>query len=94
MKVNLGKEFYDVRFRHIDNFCMCTISKVIDPNAKGKENYTAIISATSKCSKLDKFNKVFGFKVAMTKALNIFGKRLRSKFWEEFFKVYSISRLD
>lgn len=68
---------------------LCRISKILDLNKKGKDNYKMLFEGHSVCHPKDKDCKAMGYKMALTKALaKCLDKNLRATIWSEFLKVY------
>jgi len=67
----------------------CSVSS-IDSTKIGKEKYNIIGKGLSRQSIKDKTNKIFGRKLAFSRAIEDFDKSSRIVFWKVFKKNFSI----
>jgi len=99
MKVNVEDKLYDVRFhkshreegekRVIDTCCVVSI---VDPEKTGKERFSEISCDFSYHNPIDRYSKITGKKIALTRAISSFSKSERVSFWKAFHKEFSNSK--
>jgi len=99
MKVNVKDRLYDVRFhkshreegkkRVIDTCCVVSI---VDPEKTGKERFTEVSFAHSRHNPVDRYSKVTGKKLALSRTISSFPKSERIVFWDVFHKEFSNSK--